>query len=250
MEFLAFQSTHCPVTEHCCQESSSLSFTPAIKYLYSLLWSPHTFSSATRTAPALSASPCMTWRSKSTTMNSAIAWLMRCLRGAKAHTNKVKPNRGTIQPASISLGIIQSASWKGVSLRCPYQLATVSFLTAVRLHASCLNNNAATTETGRAQCLQRRTDHTLFEYSRSCWGILASTARFSCLNRCLNRTENSNKRDMLLTNDKLLWKPYTCCIPGLFHSTENLNIWGLLPPSWDKFLIYRNLNSTLAQQSG
>lgn len=183
-------------------------------------------------------------------MNCTTAWLMRCHRGPRAHTNKVKPNRGTIQPASISLGIIQCASWKGVSLRCPYQLATASFLTAVRLHASCLNNNAASTETGRAQCLQQRTDHTLFEYSRSCWGILASTTRLSCLNRCLNRTESSNKRDMLLTNDKLLWKPYTCCIPGLFHSTENLNIWGLLPPSWDKFLIYSNLNSTISQQSG
>lgn len=169
---------------------------------------------------------------------------MRSHRGAKAHTNKVKPNRGTIQPASISLGIIQCTSWKGVSLRCPYQLATVSFLTAVRLHASCLNNKAATTETGRAQCLQQRTDHTLFEYSRSCWGILALMARFSCL----NRTESSNKRDMLLVNDKLLWKPYTCCIPGLFHSMENL--WGLLPQSWDKFLIYSNLNSTLSQLSG
>lgn len=47
MEFLASQHTHGLSTEHCCQESGSLSFTPPVKYLYTLVWSPHTFSSAT-----------------------------------------------------------------------------------------------------------------------------------------------------------------------------------------------------------
>lgn len=70
---------------HCCHESGSLFFTLPIKYLYTLVWSPHTFSSAAWTAPALSVSPSMTWKSKSTTMNSASAWLMCCHRGAK-HT--------------------------------------------------------------------------------------------------------------------------------------------------------------------
>lgn len=149
---------------------------------------------------------------------------------------------------SISLGIIQYASWNWVSLRCLYQLATASFLTATRLHASCLNNNAATAGTGRAQCLQQSTDHTLSEYSRSCWGSLVPTVRVSCLNRCLNRTKS--KKDILITIYKLLWKPFTCSIHGLSQCRELKHIQiSATKLAWTEVLTYSNLNSTLSQQS-
>lgn len=95
--------------------------------------------------------------------------------------------------------IISHACWNWTSLRCPYQPATVSFLTVARLRASCSNNNAATSsnQEGLTPSAERRPSA---PHTRQKLFAQAGAHGKSLLRRCLNRTESSDRKSTLLVN--------------------------------------------------